>query len=164
MSDLKKIMVAVAFSPYTKGVFHYAARLATNLDADLLVVNIINKRDVNAIKRLVQQGYEVDSNDYIHGVEDERRQILNQLLQNSNLKQERIKTIFKVGHPVDDLLNISIVENIDMIIMGIKAQTELEHILIGSVAEKMFRRSPITIVSYREETVAKRLRERIKNR
>jgi len=23
MSDLKKIMVAVAFSPYTKGVFHW---------------------------------------------------------------------------------------------------------------------------------------------
>ena len=58
MSDFNKIMVAVAFSPYTKGVSHYAARLVTNLNADLLVVNIINKRDVNAIKRLVQQGYE----------------------------------------------------------------------------------------------------------
>jgi nucleotide-binding universal stress UspA family protein len=164
MSDFNKIMVAVAFSPYTEGVFHYAARLATHLDADLLIANIINKRDVSAIKRLVQQGYEVDSDNYVRGVEDERREILSYLLQNSNLKSERIKTIFKVGNPVDDLLNISITENIDMIIMGIKAQTELEHILIGSVAEKMFRRSPITIVSYREETIAKRLRRRIKSK
>ncbi len=163
MSDFKKIMVAVAFSPYTEGIFKYAARLASSLDADLVIANIINKRDVKAIMRLVQQGYEVDSDDYVRGMTEERQQILNQLLQNNDLDPKRIKTIFKVGNPVNDLLDIGVTENVDMIIMGIKAQTSLEHALIGSVAEKVFRRSPITIVSYREENLAKRLRKRLKN-
>lgn len=163
MSDFKKILVAVAFSPYTEGIFHYAARLATGLDAGLVVASIINQRDVSAINRIVQLGYEVDSDHYVRGVEEERRQILNQLIQKSHLTPDRIKTIFKVGNPVDDLLKISVAENVDMVIMGIRAQTELEHILIGSVAEKMFRRSPITIVSYREDNLAQRLTRRIHN-
>lgn len=164
MSDFKKIMVAVAFSPYTEGVFQYAARLATNLNADLVVTNIINKRDVSAIKRLVQLGYEVDSDDYIRGMKEERQHILNQLLQDNDIDPNRIKTIFKVGNPVKDLLDIGIAENVDMLIMGIKAQTGLEHALIGSVAERVFRRSPITIVSYREENLAQRLRKRLKSK
>jgi nucleotide-binding universal stress UspA family protein len=164
MSDFKKIMVAVAFSPYTEGIFQYAARLASSLNTDLVITNIINKRDVSAIKRLVQLGYEVDSDHYIQGVKEERQQILNQLLQNNDIDPKRIKIIFKVGNPVRDLLDVGIAENVDMIIMGIKAQTELEQILIGSVAEKVFRRSPITIVSYREENLAKRLRKRLKNK
>ncbi|MBT3388102.1 MAG: universal stress protein [Desulfobacula sp.] len=164
MSDFKKIMVAVAFSPYTEGIFQYAARLASSLNTDLVITNIINKRDVSAIKRLVQLGYEVDSNHYIRGMKEERQQILNQLLQNNDIDPEKIKIIFKVGNPVRDLLDVGIAENVDMIIMGIKARTGLEHILIGSVAEKVFRRSPITVVSYREENLAKRMRKRLKNK
>ena len=106
MSDFKKIMVAVAFSPYTEGIFKYAAGLASSLDADLVIANIINKRDVKAIMRLVQQGYEVDSDDYVRGMTEERQLILNQLLQNNDFDPKRIKTIFKVGNPVNDLLDI----------------------------------------------------------
>jgi nucleotide-binding universal stress UspA family protein len=45
--------------------------------------------------------------------------------------------------------------------MGVKGKSEIIHAFTGSVAEKLFRRSPITIVSYRDETIAARLRKRI---
>ena len=66
-------------------------------------------------------------------MKEERQHILNQLLQDNDIDPKRIKTIFKVGNPVKDLLDIGIAENVDMIIMGIKARTGLENVLIGSV-------------------------------
>ncbi len=164
MNDFKKIMVAVAFSPYTKGIFQYAAKMALALDTDLVITNIIDKRDVKAINRLVQLGYEVDSHHYVQGMKEERQQILDQLLEDVELDPNRVKTIYKVGNPVQDLLEIGIDEGVDMIIMGLKAQSVLEHVLVGSVAEKAFRQSPITLVSYREESLAVSLKKRLKRK
>lgn len=56
MAEIKKIMVAVAFSPYSKGIFNYAAQLATRLDTDLVVASIINERDVSAVQRISDMG------------------------------------------------------------------------------------------------------------
>jgi len=160
MSEFKKIMVAIAFSPYTEGVLQYAANLSKAMEAKLVVCSIINQRDVNAIKRIVQLGYEVDSDHYVRGVEVERKNILDELVEKQNIDPDQIKTIFKVGNPVNELIKTALDEDVDMIIMGIKANTEVEHLIVGSVADKLFRRSPITIVSYRAPSTALRLRER----
>ena len=40
---IKKIMVPIAFSKYSKGILDYAAGLAEPLAAELLVVNVINQ-------------------------------------------------------------------------------------------------------------------------
>ena len=57
-------------------------------------------------------------------------------------------------------MKIALRENVDLIVMGVKGRSEIEHVLVGSVAEMMFRRSPITIVSYRGQK-ARRLRKRV---
>jgi len=74
---------------------------------------------------------------------------------------DRIHTIFKVGNPVDELLKVAVEEKADMIVMGTKGRTDLAHVLVGSVAEKVFRRSPVPVVSYRDKKTAERMRQRI---
>lgn len=43
----------------------------------------------------------------------------------------------------------------------IRDRTDFLHTLTGSVAEKVFRRSPVTIVSFRDEKNASYLRKRL---
>ncbi len=161
MADFNKLLVAVAFSSYTEGIFRYAADLAGQLDADMVVASIVNERDVSAVRRVADMGYEVDGEHYVGDIKKERHRIVDQLCRQCGLAPERITTAIRVGNPVDELLEIIVSEEIDMVVMGVKGRTDLEYALTGSVAEKIFRRSPVTIVSYRNEKLSKRLRKRI---
>ncbi len=161
MDAINKILVAVGFTDYTEELLDYAARIAESLGAELIVANIINVRDVEAIGTIATMGYEVDSEHYVSGLEADRRQTLNRILEKISFPADKLHTVFKVGHPVEALLKIAINENADLMVMGIKGRSDLEHILMGSVAEKVFRRSPIPILSYRDAKNAQRLKQHI---
>ena len=161
MNNTKKIMVAVGFTEYSDELLGYAAAMAGSIGAEMIVVNIINSRDVEAVGTIAAMGYEVDSEHYVSGVKEERRQILTKMLKKIEFPAERIRSIFKVGHPVEELLKIAVNEKVDLIVMGIKGRSDLEHVLVGSVAEKIFRRSPIPILSYRDTKNAERLKRHI---
>ncbi len=160
MDDINKIMVALGFSDYAQGIFNYADKLANKLGAELIVVNIINSRDVEAVTTIQNMGYDLDSERYIKELKEERRNAFEAIVQNATIARDALKLIVQVGNPVDELLKIIVRENIDAVVMGVKGRTDLEHIFIGSVAEKLFRRSPATVISYRDE----KNRERLKNR
>ena len=154
-------MVAVGFNGYAEGLLAYAARIAGEMDAELIIVNIINSRDVEAVGTIAAMGYDVDSEQYVSSIEAERRQAINQILKTISFPKENTRTIIKTGNPTEELLEIALNDNVDLIIMGIKGRTELRHMLVGSVAEKVFRRSPVPVLSYRDEKNAERLRKQI---
>jgi nucleotide-binding universal stress UspA family protein len=164
MNDIKKIMVALDFTPYSKGTFDYAVNIARNLNAHLVVASIINSRDISAVEMVASMGYEVDSEHYVEGIKTERKNMLNNFIEHSDIDHERVRMVFKVGNPTVELLKLIVSENVDIIIMGVKGRTDLEHIFVGSVAEKLFRRSPVPVLSHRDETNAQRLRGKIERK
>jgi nucleotide-binding universal stress UspA family protein len=161
MAGVNKLLVAVAFSSYTDGIFRYAAELASRLNADMMVASVINEKDVSAVRRIADMGYEIDGEHYVGDIKKERRSKMEQLCKDCGIAPERITMAIRIGNPADELLKIIVNENIDMVVMGVKGRTDLEYAFTGSVAEKMFRRSPVTVVSYRDDNIAQRLRKRI---
>ena len=89
---------------------------------------------VEAVGSIAAMGYEVDSEHYVSGIKKERRQALNKILAKVAYPEDKIRAIFQIGHPVEELLKIAMRENVDMIVMGIKGRSDLEYILVGSVA------------------------------
>ncbi|QTA79520.1 Universal stress protein family protein [Desulfonema limicola] len=164
MSELKKILVALGITDYSQGIFQYGLNLAAAFDAELIAANIINVRDVEAVRSIASMGYDVDGEHYVEGVRKERKLFIDNIINNSNLgnfSREKIKIIVKVGNPIESLLKIIVKENADMIVMGPKGRTDLEHVLVGSVAAKLFRRSPVTVVSYKDEKLSRQLMKKI---
>ena len=161
MDEIKKIMVALGFSDYAQGIFDYADNLAEKLGAELIVANIINSRDVEAVTVITNMGYDLDPEQYIRELKEERRNAFEKVAKRTSLARDSLKLIVQVGNPIDELLKIIVRENVDAVVMGVKGSTDLEQIFIGSVAEKLFRRSPVTVISYRDEKNRERLRKRI---
>jgi nucleotide-binding universal stress UspA family protein len=156
---VKKILVPLAFSKYSKGILNFAAELAGVTGAELIVVNVINERDLEAIDKISSFGYKVDVDHYIQTVKKERREELEKLMAGLTLPDDKVTYTFSIGEPTSELLKLVVDREIDMVVMGMKDK-ELSHIFTGSVAERMFRRCPVPIVSYREDEIAERLRRR----
>jgi len=150
MPEVNKILVAICFSEYCPGTFAYATRLATQLQAELVVVNVINIKDAQAVGKIESMGYSVSAEDYVQGVKEERRAEFDKMQADSGFPKEKSKMVFKVGNPFEELLKITQEEKVDMVVMGAKGRSNVEHLLVGSVAEKMFRHSPVTVASYRK--------------
>jgi nucleotide-binding universal stress UspA family protein len=162
MREIKKIMVALAFSEHAGEIFEHAAKMAAALDAKLLAASVINSRDVEAVQTISSMGYEVNGENYVKTVKQERVDILKGIIKNSGFPEDRVEVIVRVGNPVHELLKLTLQENVDMIVMGIKGRTNLEYMFVGSVAEKIFQRSPVPVVSFRDKKNADRLRDRIR--
>lgn len=162
MDNVKKVMVALAFADYTPGIFKFAAQFAQCGEAELIVATVLNSRDVESVQTISAMGYEVDGEHYIASVEKERRGMLETIAAQTHFSELKIRARFRVGNPIDELLKLIVEEAVDVVVMGPKGRTDLKHVLVGSVAEKIFRRSPATVISYRDETVAQRYRDRIK--
>ena len=161
MGAAKKILVAIGFSQYTQSLLNYAVEISESMKAELIIASIINVRDVEAVGTIAAMGYDVDSGNYVAGLKAERQQELDNILQKMARPPEKVRTVFKTGDPSNELLKLAVKENVDLIVMGIKGRTDLEYIFVGSVAEKVFRRSPIPVLSYRDEANAQRLRKHI---
>jgi nucleotide-binding universal stress UspA family protein len=51
MHKIKKIMIAVDFSEYTEPSVQYGISLAKDVKANLLLVNVVNSRDLSSFER-----------------------------------------------------------------------------------------------------------------
>lgn len=156
---VKKILVPLAFSKYSQGILNYAAELAEMTGAELIVANVINERDLEAVDKITSFGYKVDIEHYMETVKKERGEELDRLMAGLTLPDDKVTYTFCVGEPTTELLKLVVDRSIDMVVMGVKAK-DLRHIFTGSVAERMFRRCPVPVVSYRDEEIADRLRSR----
>jgi len=55
------------------------------------------------------------------------------------------------GNPHEEILNYVTEHGIDMIIMGTHGRTGLDRVVMGSVAERVVRRSPVPVLTVRGE-------------
>ncbi len=157
---IKKILVPIAFSKYSLGILKYSAGLANAFGAQLLIVNVINERDLEAVQKITSFGYKVDTEQYLQTLQAERREEITGLFKKAGLKSEDVSFSFRVGNPAEKLLQMIVEENVDTIVMGVKNR-DIRTLLTGSVAERIFRRSPVTVISYRDRDIASLLRKKI---
>ncbi|MBC8318512.1 MAG: universal stress protein [Desulfobulbaceae bacterium] len=163
MKQIKKILVPVAFSPFTEGIVQYAIMFANSLSVERLIfMNVINQRDLDTVELISSFGYDVDKSHYIQEIKKQRSESLEKMLDRLDFPKDKMKFVMTIGNPSMKLLEYGVKQEVDIIIMGLRAKSDLIHVFTGSVAEKMFKSSPITIVSYREESLAAPLRKHIK--
>lgn len=149
MEQLTKIVVALDFSDYSPPVMAVAARLARETGAELIAVNVINKRDVDAVRMVEHHDARISVKSYVADVKKQRTALLNELIAAGPAAGLAVKKIFLVDVPFRGILKTVSDETADMLVMGTKGRGNLADALFGSTAEKVFRRCPVSLLSVR---------------
>ncbi len=74
---------------------------------------------------------------------------LDDLAQRLRKEDLAVESVVVVGTPVDVIIAAVTREHADLIVMGTQGRTGVAHLLVGSVAEKVVRRSPVPVLTLR---------------
>jgi nucleotide-binding universal stress UspA family protein len=151
MSKVKKVMVAVDFSEFSHRITDYAGRLAEDLSAELIFVNVLHQRNIDMINQVSMHTDKISVKGYINGLIDDRTEEMQRLLKDTNCTQIPNRFIIKKGVPFVELVKTAKEEKVDIVVMGTKGRGNISGILFGSQAEKMFRHCPVPLLSIREK-------------
>ena len=142
-------MVAVDFSEHSLKAAQYAAGLAKDLDAKLVLVNVLNQRDIDVMNEVSLRVPEISVKKQADENIAERLSQLEDLSKQIGAGKLDIQTSISIGIPYDVLMQEIEEKKPDLLVMGAKGRSNVVDMLIGSCAQKMFRSSPIPLLSIR---------------
>ena len=141
---IQRILAATDFSPSADEAWRCAVDLARSLDADLHLVHVAMPMPGDAPQKVDQ--------DYEHAVALAQR-LLEERAATATLGS-RVKTVVRRGEPVQVLAAMARDENIDLVIVGTHQRQRAGDILVGSVAERLIRLAPCTVVVVKPRTTS----------
>jgi len=150
MKRIRKIMVAYDFSDYSEKALEFAVELADELKSDLMIVNVINQRDVDALLKAEMESASFSADRFIKDNEKDRMERINEIVEQKSVKHLPVEIKIKIGVPFRELVQTVKDSSVDLVVMGRKGRSNLSGIFFGTTAEKMFRHCPVPLLSLRE--------------
>lgn len=145
MKNYETILVAIDFSDSSDNAFQTAMMLARQFSARLLILHIINEP-------VDLRGFYVPhiSFDKLEEEIEEGAKKLMETFCRQHIKDfDSYETFISPGIPYEAIINKAVDENVDLIVIGTHGRTGLDHVLFGSTAEKVVRKSPLPVLTVR---------------
>jgi len=144
--DIKKVLVPIDFSDYSKSSLKYAVNFAKHFNASLILVYVIEPivypPDFSMGQIAIPSpGLEMDKR---------ANEELNKLAEKEIPSDVQVKKIIKTGKPFVEIIETAADEDVDLIIIATHGHSGVEHILFGSTAEKVVRKAPCPVLTLRE--------------
>ena len=143
----QRFLVPVDFSEYAHRALEYAISLAGKLEAHLTLLHVIQSLPMGGVDMGVTLPYT-----YIHDLEAEITSALQADLE--QITAAGLEGEFAVAHgvPFQEIIETARLQQADLIVMGTHGRTGLQHVLLGSVAEKVVRLAPCPVLVVRQPT------------
>lgn len=143
MKPFKKILFPVDLSDVSQKILPLVVMMAKKFEGQICLLFVV--RSFEYLYSFHLPGPEIDSvtSSFIKGAEKQIKKFVN-----DNLKEfSNCKTEILNGDPADKILEYITSENIDLVIMGTHGRKGINHIIFGSVAERVVKNSPVPVLT-----------------
>ncbi len=137
--EVKKILVATDFSATSDKAFDYALSLARVFEAEVIALHVLEDPILYA---------PTTDESYREAYERTVQAKLNELTGRHGAEGVKVELVTRQGSPFHEVVEYAKAEHCDMIIMGTLGLGPIQHMLLGSVAEKVVRTAscPVLVV------------------
>jgi len=139
----KKVLFCTDFSENSDYAFEFAYGIAKRDEGLLYILHVIPRNPHQETIR----GYV--SEDILRNIQKDLEQELDDNYKGRYTKKiqdaVRFEVVTKSGREDKEIIEFAKKEKVDIIIMGTHGKTGIEHVVFGSVAEKVLRRSPFPV-------------------
>ena len=145
MKDFNAILFATDFSESSDYAFRYALSLAKKFNSRLLIIHIINEPvDLRGfyVPHISFEKLEEE-------IEEGARKMMEKFCRIHLRDYDNYESFIIPGIPFDEIIKKASEESADLIVLGTHGRTGLDHVLFGSTAEKVVRKSSIPVMTIR---------------
>jgi nucleotide-binding universal stress UspA family protein len=147
-SAIRSILVPIDFSVHSKNALKYAVPLAEKFNASLHLVYVVEPTIYPADLGFGQV--------VLPGVEEELREKgegeLDALRRREIGKRVKATTAVRTGNPHQEILREAEEKGVDLIVVATHGHSGVEHMLFGSTADRIVRRSKVPVLTIRPAT------------
>lgn len=147
MKDFSTILVAVDFSDSSDNAFQMALTMAKRFSARLLVLHVINEPvDLRGfyVPHISFEKLEEE-------IEEGAKKMMESFCRRNFHDFDNYECLIVPGLPYEQIISQAGEKKADLIVLGTHGRTGLDHVLFGSTAEKVVRKSPLPVLTVRLE-------------
>ena len=154
MPAIDKILYATDLSKNSAYAFRYATDIADKHNAFIHILNVLEELPESA-KTLLKGYLSDDQYEKFRNRKDDLKGVIKERLSVfcDNVQKDDPQCVFRVasidmieGNPVNEILKYAENNHCDLIVMGTHGKGILTHAILGSVAEKVIRKSKIPVM------------------
>ncbi len=145
VKTFKTILYATDFSDSSVSAADHARLLKELTGATLHILHVIAELS-DQQRTMIHQEY---FKDFEKSVEQQALQDMHQFCASHFEGLEQIKSHTLLGNPFQQIMQLSEQLSADLIVMGTHGRTGIEHVLVGSTAERVVRNSKIPVLTVR---------------
>lgn len=157
--EIKKVLVPIDFSDYSKAALRYAVNFAKMFKAEMILVYVVEPVIYPPDFSMGQIAIPSVNTEWDVKAKEE----LNKLASNEIPQETKVTTLIKTGKPFLEIIDTAVELDTDIIIIATHGHTGVEHILFGSTAEKVVRKAPCPVLTLREPIKGYMFQEDMKN-
>jgi len=140
----KKILYPTDFSEVSKKAINYIKQLKNAGTEEVVVLHVLNEKGVEAMALYASGSFD----ELLQRVEKEAADEMKKI--EADLKESgfKVKLRIEIGIPLTDILKVEQEEGVSAIVIGSHGKSNVKEMLLGSVSEKVIRKSknPVLVI------------------